>query len=85
LKFKNVDRSPTFTWEEVKEASTSASPKLFVWITGRGSTLGVDFSASPSQRLPIVFGKNPYPSSSIDSNSGSWQEITKPAPFILKF
>ena len=33
-----VDTVPAFTWEEVKEASTQASPKLFVWITGRGRT-----------------------------------------------
>jgi len=39
-----VDKVPVFTWEEVKEASTWASAKLLVWITGRGRTLGVDFS-----------------------------------------
>ena len=52
-----VDLVPEFSWEEEKEASTWASAKLLVWITGRGGTLGVDFSGSQNSNSAIDFGK----------------------------
>ena len=80
---RSIDRVLVFSWEEEKEASTWASAKLLVWITGRGRTLAVGFSDSLTQshRLNLRYTSS-Y--TSINIVSGSWKGIIE-WPKNLKF